>query len=489
MSDPSWKTPLEEAGERVGCLELLDETALRLRELCGPEGDELIIERLVVGIHFVGVKLSNGCGGVAYLPPELVQQGSTRILKSRIPRVRGLGALAVAVGALEHPLASVIRLATLNALSVPFMKSKRYLVDESGDLSSYSVLFEGRRVCLVGAIIPLIKKIRHLPARIEVIDRKEATEAEAEGLHFVRPERMAEALGSCETAVFTGASVANGSVLGLLERVPPDAVVVVVGPSAGFLPDALFQRGVAMVGTSLVSDIDEALEILSEGGGGYQLFGRCVQKINIINSSSLIKRTCPPPGGQGRIFMIQGYEDYLKEASDLHGDACMGIELGTRMTMSGLARLGLHDPKGADRKKLIVFVEIDRCATDAIMAITGCRPGKRTMKVLDYGKMAATFVNLDTGKAVRVCPQPRMRKLSREEGAPKPNIGAIPEEELLQIQEVEVTLLPEDLPGKPLTTCHCDACGEKIMDGREVERLDHVYCRPCFQKNHYYHVL
>ena len=85
------------------------------------------------------------------------------------------------------------------------------------------------------------------------------------------------------------------------------------------------------------------------------------------------------------------YENLVQQAGAFHGDICHGIKIGTRMTMSGLRRIGVSDPKGADRKKLMVFVEIDRCTTDAIMALTGCRPGKRTMKIRDYGKMAATF--------------------------------------------------------------------------------------------------
>ena len=96
------------------------------------------------------------------------------------------------------------------------------------------------------------------------------------------------------------------------------------------------------------------------------------------------------------------YDELLEAAGNFHGEVCHGIAFGTRMTMSGLKRIGITDPKGADRKKLMVFVEIDRCATDAIMALTGCRPGKRTMKIRDYGKMAATFINLETGRAVRV---------------------------------------------------------------------------------------
>lgn len=182
------------------------------------------------------------------------------------------------------------------------------------------------------------------------------------------------------------------------------------------------------------------------------------------------------------------YETLVAEAGKFHGDICAGISIGTRMTMSGLRRICISDPKGADRKKLMVFVEIDRCTTDAIMALTGCRPGKRTMKIRDYGKMAATFINLESGKAVRVVT--RMNKKPGEEGNDhKPDFAVIPEEELFSITNVEVPLRPEDMPGKPLRTIPCASCGEKIMDGREIEHQGTSVCKPCFEKQDYYSVV
>lgn len=186
--------------------------------------------------------------------------------------------------------------------------------------------------------------------------------------------------------------------------------------------------------------------------------------------------------------MDKTYAALLEEASRFHGDACFGIHMGTRMAMSGLAHIGIQDPKGADRKKLIVFVEIDRCATDAIMAITGCRPGKRTMKVLDYGKMAATFANLETGFAVRVSPNPTFGKQARALGG-MPDLGAIPEDALFCLEPVEVELRPEDFPGKPLRSCHCEQCGEKILDGREIQTGGQLLCKPCHAQQNYYRVL
>ena len=175
----------------------------------------------------------------------------------------------------------------------------------------------------------------------------------------------------------------------------------------------------------------------------------------------------------------------VAEAGKLHGDICAGIEIGTRMTMCGLKRIGISGPKGSDRKKLIVFVEIDRCCTDAIMALTGCRPGKRSMKIRDYGKMAATFINLESGRAVRVAMM--RRKESRNDGdAKKPDFETAPEAELFSISDVEVPLRPEDLPGRPLRRVACDRCGESIMDGREIAHQGENLCRPCFEQANYY---
>jgi len=181
---------------------------------------------------------------------------------------------------------------------------------------------------------------------------------------------------------------------------------------------------------------------------------------------------------------LDNYEAMLKIAGDFHGDICHGIRIGTRMAMCGLKRIGILDPKGADRKKLIVFVEIDRCTTDAIMALTGCRPGKRSMKIFDYGKMAATFHNLETNRSVRVA----MRPKSRQGEDNPPDFSIVADDELFEIRDVEVSLRPEDLPGKPLRRRICTRCGSNVMDGREVEVNEETLCKPCAAGTDYYRV-
>lgn len=176
--------------------------------------------------------------------------------------------------------------------------------------------------------------------------------------------------------------------------------------------------------------------------------------------------------------------ELIAAVEKFHGHLCAGITIGVRMTVAALERIGISDPLGDDRKKLIVFTEIDRCASEAITCLTGCRPGKRTMKVLDYGKMAATFVNLETSKAVRLVAAARKPNDNTEQ-----DFITMPEEELFTIQNVEVPLTPSDLPGKPLRRVQCSSCGESVMDARDMNVNGRTLCKPCAAGQNYYRVI
>src|SRR5437868_14112616 len=92
---------------------------------------------------------------------------------------------------------------------------------------------------------------------------------------------------------------------------------------------------------------------------------------------------------------VQTLAQYLSDAEQANGHLCAGQVLGVRLAMLGLEKLGIEDPRGKDRKRLVTFVEIDRCATDAIAVVTGCRLGKRALKFRDWGKLAATFIDVE----------------------------------------------------------------------------------------------
>src|SRR5436309_10480230 len=110
---------------------------------------------------------------------------------------------------------------------------------------------------------------------------------------------------------------------------------------------------------------------------------------------------------------MKTFDEYVELARIAHGHICAGQILGLRMAIHGVGLLGLEDPAGKDRKRLITFVEIDRCATDAIGVVTGCRLGKRALKFRDWGKMAATFVDVATGTAIRIAAKESSKALAR----------------------------------------------------------------------------
>jgi len=186
-------------------------------------------------------------------------------------------------------------------------------------------------------------------------------------------------------------------------------------------------------------------------------------------------------------------DDYLREAEVAHGHLCAGQVLGVRMAMLGLAKLGIEDPHGKDRKRLVTFVEIDRCATDAIGVVTGCRLGKRAMKFRDWGKMAATFVDVSTGKAIRIAAKESSKKLAREmhpelESKNQQQMLAyreMPEDELFATQWVKVELPAEEFPGYKGERIVCADCGEGINFRREIHREDRVLCRACAGERYY----
>lgn len=180
--------------------------------------------------------------------------------------------------------------------------------------------------------------------------------------------------------------------------------------------------------------------------------------------------------------------ELLDECQRLHGHICPGQLLGARMAVLGCHLIGVAEPRGADRKKLIVWVEIDRCMADAIGAVTGVRLGKRSLKFLDYGKVAATFFNTETGDAVRIVAREASRALA---DARHPEIKNKKErqlrtyeeatdDELFNIAPVAVAYSELDAPGHPRSRILCARCGEGINDGREVQDGEgSALCRPC----------
>ncbi len=173
-------------------------------------------------------------------------------------------------------------------------------------------------------------------------------------------------------------------------------------------------------------------------------------------------------------MLITDTQEVLQRCIAYHGHFCAGQSLGVRV-----AKKGLELAAASDIKDLIVFVENDRCIADAVLIATGTRLGRRSLKYVDYGRMAATFVNLKTNAAWRVSARPSDERGDSQDDDYKNRVLTIPDEELLFWKPVRVSLRKEDLPGKPQRIVKCAACGEKIFDGKDVEDPKGPVCRAC----------
>ena len=185
---------------------------------------------------------------------------------------------------------------------------------------------------------------------------------------------------------------------------------------------------------------------------------------------------------------MQDFESLLEGSAEAHGHLCPGQVVGVRMAMLGCRLIGLDDPTYRDQiKKLIVFVEMDRCTADAVAYVTGVKLGRRSLKFVDYGIMAATFVNLETGKAYRVISTEDARDL-----APVYALEAtttisqqleaykrMPDSVLFRVQKVELKLTEFDMPGPTRSKVICGRCGQIVRDRREVIQESQILCKPC----------
>ena len=184
--------------------------------------------------------------------------------------------------------------------------------------------------------------------------------------------------------------------------------------------------------------------------------------------------------------MKRTFQEDLDRAVAFHGHVCGGQVIGTRMARLGLAHFGIESPE--DYKDLVICVEADRCLADALTIVANCSLGRRRLKWYDYGKMAATFYDLQSGKAIRIA--------SVNQSRPGPDdtdivafYNAISDEQMFKIEEVEVNLTKLDLPGKPQNRVTCARCGEDVLDGREVVKDGQTLCKPCAGEPAYYHTV
>jgi uncharacterized protein len=273
---------------------ILDETIAVIGTILGSELDEITVERVVVGLFFTGVKLSNGTTGASATPiksiPEAVCCPSSAMAMPFPGKLAGRRAADLAREALSgHGIRRAVGIAAVNALADCCWQRRPHPdveLQHGVDAFDATDIRHGDNVVVVGAFVPFLKELKRRGQAFLILEQDPAT-LKADELPFFRPaEQAAQILPNADVALITGSTLVNDTLEHLLALSRPEARVTVVGPTVGMLPDAFLARGADVLGCVRITEPDAFLDLLAEGGSGYHFFGRSAQKLVLARRSA-----------------------------------------------------------------------------------------------------------------------------------------------------------------------------------------------------------
>ena len=268
---------------------ILNETARLAKDKLASEFETITIEQAVIGVFFTGVKLSNGAGGLSYTPVKDVPQAvccpssAGRIFDPF--KVNGMPAAEVLTALTsKEPLKAAVAVAALNALSAVCWErglTDDYRIQMDSDAVDAVRMPADHSVAVIGAFVPVLRKLKARGGRWWVIEQDPKTLKGDEINHFIPADQAEEIISAADVLIVTGVTLINHTLENILEAARPDAEIAVIGPTASLLPDALFKRGVRVVGGVWVKRPDELLDVLAAGGSGYHFFDQLAPRIVI----------------------------------------------------------------------------------------------------------------------------------------------------------------------------------------------------------------
>jgi uncharacterized protein (DUF4213/DUF364 family) len=268
---------------------ILNETAQQVQDILASEYDTITIERVMIGVFFTGVKLSNGAGGVSYTPVKDIPQAvccpssAGRIFDPF--KINGMKVTDVLAGLTsKEPIKASVAIATLNALSAYCWDqrlSDNYRIQVDADALDAVRMPEESTIAVIGAFVPILRKLKGRGGKWWVIEQDPKTLKSDEIKHFIPSDQSEKAIATADVLIVTGVTLVNHTLENILKVARRDAEIAVFGPTASMLPDALFARGVRVVGGVWVKKPDELLDVLASGGSGYHFFDNIAPRIVI----------------------------------------------------------------------------------------------------------------------------------------------------------------------------------------------------------------
>ncbi len=266
---------------------ILDETLEIIKSGYSGEFNDITIEKLVAGIYLTAIKLSNGYCGLA-------SNETDRLDSCTHNRNRGFGSftpgnftgqkVADLFDLADPPcLVRTVQLAAMNALSAGLVNGQGYTIIENADPVGLIDLAQKQQICVVGAFLSYIKKISQSNSVLKIVELNENAVPDHYRQYYVPLEKSEAVIAQSDIVIITGASLANDTLDRLLEIIPVDTKVILVGPTSGLLPDVLFAKGVNIIGSTRITDAGKMFELVAEGAAGFHLFNYCATKICIVN--------------------------------------------------------------------------------------------------------------------------------------------------------------------------------------------------------------
>lgn len=276
--------------ERIQVDSLIAKTVENVKEKLGQELNEITVERCAIGLFFSGMKLSCGTGGLCYTPLKEIPGAVCCPSSAREMPIAGRIVGKPVTNYLEDlaspfPLRRMLGIAALNALSEYCWKKfgfDGYQIERGVDAFDVVTLPpKGQYTVVVGALVPILRKLIKEDADFSVLEMDRTTLKGKELEHYLPAEAAPEVVPKADLLVITGVTIFNNTLSDLLKYAKKGAQILVTGPTASMLPEAFFERGVTMMGGVLVTKPDETLDLISEGGSGYHIFGKCAERIVI----------------------------------------------------------------------------------------------------------------------------------------------------------------------------------------------------------------
>ena len=267
-------------------LSILRDTVAETEAFFGTELSGITVERAVFGLFFSGVKLSTGHGGLCFTPvkemPEAVCCPSSAKAMPLSGRLCGRPVTDYLADIFqENVLRRTLGIAALNALSMAVWERRPptdYEILHNTDAFDLLDVSRYKKSVVVGALVPMLKKLIAAGADFHVLEQDPRTLKEREMPYYLPADRASDCVPDADLLVITGVTILNGTLPGLLQMAKPSAEILVTGPTASMLPDAFFKRGVTLLGGIQVTKPDELLDIISEGGSGYHFFGKYAER-------------------------------------------------------------------------------------------------------------------------------------------------------------------------------------------------------------------